>query len=143
MRSLQIVFALIFTMTFANFTYAQEKSAEFEAEIEVFQHISEYENLVIKELPTDIEVTSLPLPDGTALSNKYVPTLPDNGTRGVTSTTTVYHNFRNKNGYFSNDQGVTFSPALYGYYNSYSRQWQPTTITFPQPAVSVTINVYD
>jgi len=145
MRSLRIVFALIFTLTLTNITYSQDKIPQAEAEIEVFQHISEYTTAVIKEVHGDATEKTHTFPDGTkATTNPEYTFVPEDGVRGVNSTTTVFHNFQYRpEQYTYSDQGVTFSPGLYGPGYYYRYQWQPTVMTFPQPAVSVTINVYD
>ena len=143
---LRSTLALICLAIFSTFSYAQEKAPDVPAEIEVFQHISEYTNAVIKGVPLDVKENALKFPDGSIPTTNPEPYIfPEDGSRGVNSTTTVFHDFRYRpQGYIYSDQGVTFSPGLYNYGNYYySYQWQPTTITLPQPAVSVTINVYD
>ncbi|MFK5892147.1 MAG: T9SS type A sorting domain-containing protein [Pseudomonadota bacterium] len=138
---LRSTLALICIAIFSTFSYAQEKVPDVPARNEIFQHISEYANLnIIEEIPEMDKY--LPLPEGVKETYYNLdPVYPIDESREVTTTTTVFHDFRYRNGSFSSDQGVTFSPALYGSW-SYSHQWQPTTITFPQPANSVTINTY-
>ncbi len=138
----RLTIATICVGLISTIAYSQEKAPEFKGEIKAFQNISEYSNLkIVEEIPEMNK--DFPFQENVKeADNSLEPVFPNDGSREVTSTTTVFHDFRYKSGYFSSDQGVTFSPALYGYYYAYSTQWNPTTFTFPEPAVSVTINTY-
>ena len=135
---LRSTLALICIAIFSTFSYAQEKAPDVPAENEIFQHISEYLNL-----------QPLPMPDNSRITGKDVEEFiePDHnqvytgsGSRSSNSST-EYYDLTNFSGYTYASQGLTFSPYIYGT-SGYSYNWQPTTITLPDPATSVTINTY-
>lgn len=106
-------------------------------ESQAFEHIRDYLNLEPITMPDASEFEAPELEQ--SLESNVDPVFPGDGSRSPNSTT-VYYDLTILNGYTYNSQGLAFSPYIYGSYGNYSSYWQPTTITLPEPATSVTVN---
>jgi|GEM_PF-1513706 len=140
--------SILMSFLLVNFSIFAQEAKECNVEVEdqnppeesqAYEHISEYFNLEPIAMPdvTEIETPELEL----GVQSNSNPVYPGDDSRSPNSTT-EYYNLTTLSGYTYNSQGLTFSPYTYGYYGSYSQNWQPTTITLPQPATSVTVNAY-
>ncbi|MBC8191103.1 MAG: T9SS type A sorting domain-containing protein [FCB group bacterium] len=104
----------------------------------IFDHISEYSDIQVFERPKSTADF------GEAQQVMGTPNLNDGGSDELLSNSvTQFYDFRNYwSGYYYSEGDVSFSPYMYSNW-SYSYNWQPTTFSLPEPATSITMNVYD
>jgi len=108
----------------------------------IFDHISDYAGL-----PTMVRSETVPTFQETPAlkQSENILNPNDQASNSILSggTVTEFYDFRNYwYGYYYNEGDVSFSPYMYSYW-SYSYNWQPTTFSLPEPATSITMNVYD
>ena len=112
------------------------------AELVIFDHISDY-----AELPTMVRSETTPVLQQSLAQkpSENQESTSDGGSNSILSggTVTEFYDFRNYwSGYYYNEGDVSFSPYMYSNW-SYAYNWQPTTFSLPEPATSITANVYD
>lgn len=105
------------------------------------QHISEYSNMRMVERP--VGDPEFGFPSAPKQAEQEASLNGDNSDEVLSGTVTQFYDFRNYwYGYYYNEGDLGFSPYMYSNY-WYSYNWQPVTFSLPEPATSITANVYD